>query len=74
MNGDELREARAILGRRWGLGRHLTVNELGRLLGFKGEGKQVIDMERGKQPVSGPTALAMAAMLDGWIPPEYRKR
>jgi hypothetical protein len=73
MTGEELREARATLGRMWGLRLPLGANELGRLLGLKAEGKQILDMESGKKPVSGPVALAMQAMLDGWTPPQYRK-
>jgi hypothetical protein len=75
MTGDDMREARAALGRLWSLGRPVRMSELGRLLGLQGRdvGATVRDWERGKSPISGPAALAVRALLDGWRPAELER-
>jgi hypothetical protein len=71
VTGEELREARAQLGMMWGHGRHLGVNELARALrlGPNG-GANILKMERGTMPVSGPISVAVEAMLTGFRPRE----
>lgn len=66
MTGEDIRNARATLGKMWGLGRPLHAVELGRLLGLKGSrpGETVLDWENGK-PVSGPVAGMIWYMLQG---------
>lgn len=70
MTGNDIRNARAILGRKWGLDRPLHAAELGRLLGLKGDrpGETVLDWESGK-PVSGPVAGMLWYMLNTKIKP-----
>jgi hypothetical protein len=73
MTGAEIREARAKLGTMWGLGRPLGAAELGRLLRLAGEaGHFVLEMERGKRPVSGPVSVAIEMMLAGCKPPTFK--
>ena len=71
MTGKEVFEARATLGHMWGLGRALGPGELGRALGLapRNAGDTVLAWERGHKPVSGPAAVAIAAMLAGYRPP-----
>ena len=70
MNPTELREARAVLGQMWGLGRPLHMSELGRALKLQGRdpGSSVRDWERGHTQISGPVSIAVKAMLAGFKP------
>ena len=70
MTPDELRTARATLGHKWGLGRSLTLAELGRALRLSGRdpGASIWNWERGRSPVKGPVAVAIEAMLAGYRP------
>ncbi len=70
MTGNDLREARATLGQRWGLNRPLHMAEMGRILRLKGRdpGASVRDWERGHTPISGPAEIAVEAMLAGFVP------
>jgi hypothetical protein len=56
MTGQELVEARAELGRAWGLGRPLFAAELGRILrmGGRDPGESVRDWERDRSRMPGP--------------------
>jgi hypothetical protein len=71
MTGEEVHAARATLGQMWGVGRPLGAVELGRALGLaqRNAGNTVLAWERGHKPVSGPAAIAIAAMLAGYRPP-----
>lgn len=66
MTGKDIRNARAKLGKMWGLDRPLHAAELGRLLGLKGArpGDSVLDWEAGA-PVSGPVSISLWYMLKG---------
>lgn len=70
MTGDELRQARSILGERWGLERPLKMSEMGRALRLAGRdpGESIRDYERGKTPIGGPISVAVEMMLDGAMP------
>jgi hypothetical protein len=69
MTGEGLREARGKLGLMWGYGRHLHVNELAKALRLgKNGGANILKMERGERPVSGPVSVAVEAMLAGFRP------
>lgn len=72
MTGPEIRQARADLGRLFGLGRPLRAAELGRLLRLKGRdpGATVLAWEAG-DPISGPVSVAVEMMLDGARPPTF---
>ena len=64
MTGEELREARDIIGRRLGLDRAIRAVEIGRALGLRGDdpGESVRGWERrGSMP--GPPAEA----IRGWV-------
>jgi hypothetical protein len=65
-----MRAARKTLGEMWGLGRPLTFEEMGRVLGLGGvrPDQSVRRYENGKPAISGPMALAMEALLSGWRP------
>jgi hypothetical protein len=71
VTGKEVFEACATLGRMWGLGRPLGPGELGHALGLtpRNAGDTVLAWERGHKPISGPAAVAIAAMLAGYRPP-----
>ena len=73
MTPSEFRDARAGLGRMWGLGRPLHMSELGRVLRLQGRdpGASVRDWERGHTPISGPVQVAVEAMLAGFKPAAY---
>lgn len=64
MMGNDLREARKILGEMWGLGRPLHLSEMGRALQLQGRdpGAAIREMERRVQ-VSGPVAIAVTYMM-----------
>lgn len=70
MTGDELREARGTIGEMWGLGRPLTMTEMGRALGLRGAdpGSSVRDYERGTTVITGPIENLVEAMLAGYAP------
>lgn len=74
MTGEDLRDARGKLGALWGLGRPLTMSELGHALRLAGAdpGASVRDYERGKTKVSGPMSVAVEMMLAGAVPPDGR--
>lgn len=64
VNGDDVRRARLALG--W------SIYELGAALRFQGgrdgQGRAVRDLESGRRPVAGPTAVAVEAFASGWRP------
>lgn len=66
-----IRDARTELGELWGLDRHLTVGELARVLGLRGEraSETVVHWESGKTEPTGPVKLAVGLMLE---PPSAR--
>ena len=70
MTPTEFRDARGVLGHRWGLDRPLTLSEFGRVLRLGGDrpAVSVRDYERGKTTVSGPLSLAVELMLAGARP------
>lgn len=72
MTPEQLREARATLGKMWGFGRPLNFTELGRALrlGGKDPGESGRDYERGKTKISGPMSVALLMMLAGAAPPD----
>ena len=69
MTGPELRAARDIIGRQWGLNRPLTMTELGQSLRLSGRdiGATIRDWERRDGP-TGPASVAVEAMMTGWRP------
>jgi hypothetical protein len=72
MTGDDLRKARAALGRLWGLERPLHAAELGRALRMSKSdpGERIRDYEADRAgPVPGPVAVAVEMMLGGALPP-----
>lgn len=72
MTPDEIRAARATLGKMWGLNRPLHMSELGRALRLQGRdpGKTIDRWENysDKNPISGPASVAIEAMLAGFRP------
>lgn len=72
MTPEELKDARAALGKLWGFGRPLNSTELGRALrlGDKDPGESVRDYERRKTKISGPMSVAIEMMLAGAAPPD----
>lgn len=72
MTGDQLRDARGVLGQMWGLGRPLHMSELGRALRLSGAdpGQSIRDYERGATRISGPVSVAIDMMLSGALPPD----
>lgn len=71
MTGKDIRNARAKLGKMWGLDRPLHAAELARALRLTGRdpGRSVLDWEDEKTAVSGPVSVAIEMMLDGKKPP-----
>lgn len=71
MTGVELREARATLGRMWGLSRPLHMSELARALRLQGRdpGASIRDWERRAGPTPA-ASVAIEMMLDGAMPPD----
>lgn len=65
-----LREVRRILGEIWGLGRALTLRELGEALELAGTdpGRAIQHLEHHPDKITGPVSVAVRAMLDGWLP------
>jgi hypothetical protein len=74
MKPAELKRARLELGLSYGLDRPLHRIELGELLGLGGRnpGNTVSVWESGKQEITGPSKVAILAMLDGWRPHHLR--
>jgi hypothetical protein len=72
LTGDELRLARGALGHAWGLGRPLTMAEMGSVLRLGGNdpGASIRDYEREKTRISGPMSVAIDLMLAGAPPPD----
>lgn len=72
MTPEQLRAARATLGRMWGLDRPLAMAELGRALRLQGRdvGATIRDWERRDGP-SGPASVAIEAMLEGFRPKHF---
>jgi hypothetical protein len=69
MTGEELFKARAKLGELWGLGKPLGPNELARALRLQKNGAaNILAMERGAKPVSGPITVA----IETWLATGYR--
>lgn len=70
VTGRELAQARRQLGNRWGLGRDLTLGELGAVLRLKSSNAwgTVESWEAGKREPSGPVTVAIELMLDGADP------
>jgi len=67
----DLRSARGQLGTQWGLGRPLTMSEMGRALRLQGKdpGSTVRDWEQ-RGTASGPVTVAIEMMLAGAAPPD----
>lgn len=70
MTGIDVTEARARLGKVWGLDRAVTKRELGRALALseKYGDEHVAKMENGKSAISGPIEVAIRMMLAGAKP------
>lgn len=71
MTGNEMKQARVDLGRRW-FGRPLHQAELGRALRLAAAdpGQSIRKYEDGKTPISGPIEVAVTMMLGGALPPD----
>lgn len=70
MTPDQLRDARAKLGKMWGLKRPLHMSEMGRALrlGGRDPGQSIRDYERSKTPISGPISALVETYLAGAHP------
>lgn len=70
MSGHDVRAARGALGELWGLGRPLTMRQMGRALRLTGRniGASVRDYERGRTEVSGPLSALIELYLRGAAP------
>lgn len=73
MTGKDIHSARAKIGKMWGLKRPLYLTELGELLRLTGRdpGATVRLWENDRNPVSGPAATAVEAMLSGFKPAHW---
>lgn len=73
MTPEQMRDARRKLGEAWGLGRPLTMSEMGSALRLKGKdpGNSIRDYETGKTTISGPLSVAIDLMLTGARLPEW---
>lgn len=58
LNGAQLRKCRERS--------KLSASTFARALGLSGGGKAVVDLERGKKPISGPVARCALVMAGGW--------
>ena len=72
LTGRDIRAARGILGRLWGLGRPLRMSEMGRALRLSGSdvGRSIRDYERDKTRITGPLSVAVEMMVHGAPPPD----
>ncbi|WP_445215910.1 hypothetical protein ACKWRH_26455 [Bradyrhizobium sp. Pa8] len=73
MTGEDVREARAKLGRMWKPGGNaLTAQELVRALGLSEDHgtDHVYNMEKGKSAVSGTIEMLLRIYLAGGVPPD----
>lgn len=72
MTGEEMRDARGELGRRWGFGRPLKMSEMERACRLRPQtpGVAVRDYERGKTVISGPLSALIDCYLAGALPPD----
>jgi hypothetical protein len=63
---NDIRSARAELGNLWGLDRHLTMAELGRVLRMRGDSAadMIYGYEMGKREPTGPVTLAIELMRE----------
>lgn len=70
MKPEAITAAREALGQRWGLGRAVTLGELGMLLRLApaSSWKTVEDWEAGRRPASGPVSVAIELMVGGADP------
>lgn len=70
MTGEEIKNARRLLGDMWGVGRPLALSELARALRLRGEkpGEAVRKWENGHTEISGPASACIAMMLKGAMP------
>jgi hypothetical protein len=66
----DIAQVRVELGQKWGLGRSLTKQELGRALALSPRfgGQHIAKIEAGKTTVSGPVEVAIRMMLKGAKP------
>lgn len=74
MTGDELRKARAELGRLWRLNRPVHASELARAMGWPADrnaGQVIRRHEQARsKPIPVPIACAVKMMLRGALPPD----
>jgi hypothetical protein len=70
MSDLDIVQVRKDLGEKWGLGRPITKQELGRALALspKYGGEHIAKIEAGKTTVSGPVEVAIRMMLKGAKP------
>ena len=70
MTGDDIKNARRLLGNMWGVGRPLTLAELARALRLRGgkPGEAVRKWENGSTEISGPASACIDMMLKGAMP------
>lgn len=70
MTGDDIKNARRLLGDMWGVGRPLTLAELARALRLRGgkPGEAVRKWENGSTEISGPASACIDMMLKGAMP------
>lgn len=73
MTGDEVREARYVLGHRWGCGRMLPKSDMGRILGLSGRdpGYMIDRYEKGTSQVPPHVAVTITLYLSGATPPDF---
>lgn len=66
----DIAQVRVELGQKWGFGRSLTKQELGRALALSPRfgGQHIAKIEAGKTTVSGPVEVAIRMMLKGAKP------
>lgn len=72
MTGEDLKNARGLLGTLWNLGRPVSMAEMGRALrlGGRDPGESIRDYERGTTRISGPVSVCVEMMLAGDMPPD----
>lgn len=70
MTPDDIRDARRILGVRWGLNGPLTTSQMARILRLRGRSADdsILDWEEGRREPSGPVTLAYELLLAGGAP------